>query len=209
MGERVGSAGYVLATDIDTRWLDTGDLSQVEKRDHNIVSDELPSASFELIHARLVLVWLPEREAVMERLIESLRPGGWLVIENFDGIIPQHIDAVSEDEKTYARVGKAFTEAIRSRGGDNTYSRTLPRLLRAAGLVDVHASGHVEFVGAGTPGADLQRANIDQVGAGMIEAGLVTAEDVATFRRLLDDRNFTGNLPLFITAWGRRPEANS
>ena len=46
--------------------------------------DDLPDAHFHLIHARLVLIHLPERDAVLERLVTALRPGGWLVIEDFD-----------------------------------------------------------------------------------------------------------------------------
>ncbi len=46
--------------------------------------DDLPTAQFDLIHARLVLIHIPAREAVLERLVTALRPGGWLVIEDFD-----------------------------------------------------------------------------------------------------------------------------
>jgi len=48
----------------------------MEIRRHNIVSDPLPDAAFDLIHARLVLIHIPEREKVLARLVAALKPGG-------------------------------------------------------------------------------------------------------------------------------------
>jgi Methyltransferase domain len=59
---RVGPAGRVLATDIDTSWL-PADLAGVEVRRHDIGSDPAPDGPFDLVHARLVLVHVPARAA--------------------------------------------------------------------------------------------------------------------------------------------------
>jgi trans-aconitate methyltransferase len=48
------------------------------------VTDPLPDAAFDLIHARLVLIHVPEREEVLARLVAALKPGGWMVEEEFD-----------------------------------------------------------------------------------------------------------------------------
>ncbi len=55
-------------------------------RSHDIVSDPLPRDPFDLIHARLVLVHLPEREKVLDRMVAALKPGGWLLVEEFDSV---------------------------------------------------------------------------------------------------------------------------
>jgi trans-aconitate methyltransferase len=52
---------------------------------HDVTTDAIPSARYDLIHARLVLSHLPQRGDVMQRLVQALRPGGWLVIEDFWG----------------------------------------------------------------------------------------------------------------------------
>jgi 2-polyprenyl-3-methyl-5-hydroxy-6-metoxy-1,4-benzoquinol methylase len=44
---------------------------------------ELPAGRYDLIHARLVLSHLPQRRDVLARLVQALRPGGWLVVEDF------------------------------------------------------------------------------------------------------------------------------
>jgi len=45
LAQRVGPSGRVLATDIDTRYLDRRDVTNLEVRRHNIAIDPLPLAA--------------------------------------------------------------------------------------------------------------------------------------------------------------------
>ena len=79
--------GHVLCTDLDTRIIEQGRAAagaNLEVMRHDIAQDPLPAASFDLIHARLVLIHVIERERALESMVEALKPGGWLVIEDFD-----------------------------------------------------------------------------------------------------------------------------
>src|SRR6266516_3180461 len=76
VGGGVGPPGHVLATDINPAQLRPGPGLEVAR--HDIVRDPLPDAAYDLVHARLVLQHLPERQAVLARLARTLRPGGWL-----------------------------------------------------------------------------------------------------------------------------------
>jgi len=205
MAGRVGTHGHVLATDIDTRWIQSNGLGQLEVQQHDIVADPLAPGEFDVIHARLVLSWLPARDAVVSRLVAALRPGGWLVVEDFDSVLHQCLDPLNDDEQVFDKVAGAFGQALHRRGVDTTWPRTLPHRFASAGLVDVGAAGHLTIFHGGSPAAQLWIANIDQVGDGLIQAGLVTTAERDTFRRLLDDPSFVGNYPLLITAWGKKP----
>jgi SAM-dependent methyltransferase len=205
MARQVAPDGSVLATDIDLRWAG-GDLPNLRLTRHDIVRDPVKENAFDLVHARLVLGHLPQRDSVITRMVDSLRPGGSLVLEEFDGALPLCLDPLGDDEHTYLKVGEAFREVLRRRGGDNAYPRTLPHSLASAGLVDVGASGRLTIYRGGTPESRLQASNLDQVGAGMVDAGLITRAELDVARRLLDDPTFVGNHPLLITAWGRRPK---
>src|SRR5262245_60645354 len=46
--QRVGATGHVLATDLDTRFLDALDAPNLEVRRHDITTDELPEGAFDL-----------------------------------------------------------------------------------------------------------------------------------------------------------------
>ncbi len=87
LAERVGPAGRVLCTDLDTRIIEQGSAAaggNLEVRRHDIAHDELPREAFDLAHARLVMIHVPERERALENMVKALKPGGWLVIEDFD-----------------------------------------------------------------------------------------------------------------------------
>ncbi len=96
--ESVGPDGQVLATDIDTRFLERLQNGNLEVRRHNITSDPLPQSMFDLVHTRLVLVHLLEREAVLERLMAALKPGGWILAEEFDALSIQADPGVNSSE---------------------------------------------------------------------------------------------------------------
>jgi hypothetical protein len=81
----------------------------------------------------------------------------------------------------------------------------LSHRLASAGLVNIGATGQLTIYHGGSPEAQLQIANIEQVGDGLIDTGLITTAERDTFRRLLDDPSFVGNHPLLITTWGKRP----
>ena len=53
-------------------------------RRHDVRHEPPPGGPFDVIHARLVLLHLPERKRVLRELVRALVPGGWLVLEEFD-----------------------------------------------------------------------------------------------------------------------------
>src|SRR5262249_33062351 len=86
MSMRVGERGHVLATDIDTRYLTPlrFHLINLDVIEHDVTTDSLPTQYFDLVHARLVIMHLRDKRAVLQRLIGALKPGGWLLVEDFD-----------------------------------------------------------------------------------------------------------------------------
>lgn len=63
LSERVGPAGRVTATDLDTRFLEALSRPNLEVSQHDIVADPLPETTFDLIHCRLLLMHLPQVES--------------------------------------------------------------------------------------------------------------------------------------------------
>lgn len=190
----------VLATDIDIRWL--SDLDGVEVRQHDVARDELPGTEFDLIHARLVFAHIPEREKLLHRLASALAPGGRLFIEDVDTALhtSAFLDPQEEVHHLGNRMREAFVKLLDQRGVDTAWGRKLPRVLRACGLVDIVCDGRVTLEYPG--GADLERANVDQVREGLIAQGFATAEEIDTYLAALDRLSPAG--PPLISAHGRR-----
>lgn len=206
MSERVGPTGHVLATDLDTSWLPTPPPANLELRRHDIGNDPLPESAFHLVHARAVLVFVPDLQTALARMVAALRPGGWLLLEELD---PLRTEAFrfpeSRDAALVQKMRDATFELMRRRGADLGLARRLPRVVREAGLTDLGAEGY--FVPIRTAAVvQLARANLDQVGDEIIGTGLMTAAEVDRYRAVLErpDCLFPASLPL-ISVWARRP----
>jgi len=84
MSRQVGRRGHVLAVDIDTTLLSDTTAPNLEVRQLNLVTDQLPTSAFDFVHARLVLMHLAEREHVLDQLVGALRAGGIILLEEYD-----------------------------------------------------------------------------------------------------------------------------
>jgi SAM-dependent methyltransferase len=201
LAQQVRPTGRVLATDIDTSWLT--DTAEFEVRQHDLRTDP-PPGTFDLIHARLVLVHVPARDEAIADLVRSLRPGGWLVLEDADPALQPLLcpDEHGPAELLGNRLRAGFRSLLAARGADLAFGRTLPRRLRASGLVDVGADAYFPITGSAC--AALEHATVRQISARLIEAGLATADEIAQHLSNIA----TGDMDLatapLITAWGRR-----
>lgn len=203
--DQVGSTGSVLATDIDTRFLDQSVHPSLSVCRHDIVSDPLPNDCFDLIHARLVLVHLPEREQVLDKMIAALKPGGWLVTEEFDSLsllpAPERYPA-EVLLKSVAVLRKVMVE----RGVDAGFGRSLPDRLRARGMENISAEGRVLMWLGACVGTDLMKANLEQLRESILATGVVTPIELAQDLARLDQADFMTPSPVMWSVAARRPE---
>jgi SAM-dependent methyltransferase len=202
LAERVAPTGRVVATDINTRDLDVGRHVELEVRQHDIVNDALEESSFDLVHARLVLEHLPQREQVFLKLASALRPGGWLVIEDTDYVsgVPISEHGAREHERTQSVRLQEFAAA----GVDHTLGRQLPARLRALGLEDVANEGRVWVMEGGSPGAHWFRLSLDHLRTRLVGVGKLTDDEVDRMLALFEDPHWSAFSPIIMSAWGRR-----
>ena len=199
LAQAVGDAGYILATDIDTRHLEDIPAPNVEIRLHDVVQDPLPSTAFDLIHTRLVLMHLPARNEVLPRLISCLKPGGWLLLEEHD-IFPVHALASGR----YARVWKAFEGVVQGAGAHSDWGRHLPSLIATHGLVDVGAEALAPLFPGGSASAQFWSLSWEQLWQPILARG-VASEDLDRAMSDLEDPVQWFTAPAMVAVWGRKP----
>ncbi|MGW3494998.1 methyltransferase [Streptomyces sp. NPDC001020] len=204
LAEKVGPTGKVLATDIDTSWAVTAARPPVEIRTHDVGAEEPPGEDFDLVHARLVLVHVRDRDRALRSMIKALRPGGRLLVEDADPAL-QPLGCPDEhgpEQRLANRLRNGFRTLLAERGADLSYGRRLPRLLREAGLHRVEADAY--FPIASPACSALEAATIRQIRGRLLAAGLATDEEI--------DRHLShvasGSMDLatapMISAWGRK-----
>jgi SAM-dependent methyltransferase len=208
LADRVGETGQVLATDLDTRFLDGHGRANLEVRTHDIVSDPLDEASFDVIHARAVVEHLADREQVVKHLAAALRPGGWLLLEEVDfggataGMLAEYVGAPEPQRAAMERIYRAIAGVFTAIGADPSYGRRLVSALTDAGLARVAAELHAPVVSGGNEG--WTRGSIEQLAERIVASGEATADDVEWFLAASAKPDFHYLPPLMVSAWGQR-----
>ena len=144
LSEWVGSSGSVVGADIDERLLDAArsfleaeGISNVELVVDDLFESKLEPQSFDLIHARYVIAPLGrgrEQVAAHRRL---LKPGGSLVLEEWD-LGSWHFNPPAPEAERLIRL---LSEIFASLGGEA--GRQLPDLLREIGIEEPEIDAHV------------------------------------------------------------------
>jgi len=211
LADRVAPTGRVLAIDLDPRFLQSHGRANLEVRRQDVVHDSLEPASFDLVHARAVLCHLTARDAVLARLVDATRPGGWVMIEDVDFggaaaamaaryVVPAAEGAVSE------RIYRAIEAAFAAIGADGCYGARVPAALIAAGLADVQAEVHAPVLRGESLG-NWVTLSMEHLAPRMVNAGLLAAGEVEHFIQAVAQPSARYMPPFMVTAWGRRPHA--
>lgn len=206
IAERVGPAGSVFATDLNVDALTGPVADNIRLSRHDLSLDEAPDSRFDLVHARLVLSSLPDRDQIVRRLARALRPGGWLVLEEFCSAFHRGSDPSDEDDALFREVEDALMGVLVERGSDFGWATALPQRLRILGLHAVGAEGRLIRGRGGSPAARLIASTLRQFEQQIVDSGTSDKAAISGAFRLLSDPEFTASLPLLISAWGRREE---
>lgn len=200
----VGPTGSVSATDLDPRFLlglaERHPSLSVER--HNIVTDDLAQDAYDFVHTRLLVAHLPERQAVIEKMAAAVKPGGWLLIEDFDSGSrgPAYPNDLAE------RALRANYELLAHAGYDPFTGRRLPTMMRKIGLTDVDAFGTtLSLRGSATTLASWYQKTFLRYRERLVALGGITADEVDAFARQYDDPEFDMLAHTMMSVWGRRP----
>ncbi|RFU85285.1 methyltransferase domain-containing protein [Streptomyces triticagri] len=205
LAKRVGPTGRILATDLDVSWARSPVRPPLEVIRHDIGRDAPPGEGFDLVHVRLALAHVPDREQALRTMIKALRPGGRLLVEEVDPALQplRCPDEYGAAQQLANRIGQACTAVLAGRGGHRSEGRTLPRRLREYGLVQVGADLHVTL--SGPEAAALDAATVGELRDRLVGSGSVSDAEIERHLELLAAGSLDVAAPPVISAWGRRP----
>jgi hypothetical protein len=113
------------------------------------------------------------------------------------------IDESGPEQALANKLRRDFRSLLASRGADLAFGRTLPRLFRRHGLVDVGADAF--FPVTGPECTLLERATVEQTRARMVEHGLASDEEIDRHLAAIARGRLDFATSPMISAWGRRP----
>lgn len=209
LAEQVGPDGLVLATDAAP--MPIRKHPQLAVRQHNIVTEQVPDGPWNLIHVRLLLMHLPQRDEVLGRLATALAPGGALLVEDWDqtwlaGRVLRSPSAAARQlwESFHDALLAVFAQA----GVDPGWAIRVPEVMADAGLVDIDANIHTQSWPAGTAGAHLAVSSIRQLRPELRAQGL-SDDHLDQVVALTDDPQVMVRPPLMVSTVGYRPDAGN
>lgn len=200
LAERVGPSGHVVATDVDTRFLEAAG-GDVEVWCHDVVRDPMPENAFDLVHVRSLLMHLPDRMMVLARLVSALRPGGRLVVEESD-VYPVLATATGPYREAWAEIAELLGRAGMAAG----WARELPSVLAGMGLAGITAESEVQLFRGGSAWAELNQLTFLHAGSALTGAAARRLHEAIA---ALDDRDTWFPTPAVTAAHGIRGGNNS
>jgi ubiquinone/menaquinone biosynthesis C-methylase UbiE len=212
LSERVGPHGSVVGLERNEHALQQARtfiaesrLANVEVLQGDAKATSLPRGSFDLVHARLVLVNVPEPEQIVTEMVALARPGGAVALHEAD-----YLPHVCEPPlSAWDRLFQVYETYSRTNGIDLFVGRRVPGMLRAAGLVDVQANPVIHLYPHSHPRRTIFLQFIENVRDRILAQSLLTDAELTdlmtALRNHLEDPDTLVVSHLFFQVWGRKP----
>ncbi|WP_216320728.1 methyltransferase domain-containing protein [Deinococcus aestuarii] len=211
VAELVGPGGQVVGLDTSARLLDVARERARDRPQVTFVEGDVRSwrdaEPFDVVVGRLILFHLHDAGAALRHQRTALRPGGLMLVLDFDLGSSRADPPVPLVTQALGWVDAAF----RSAGANPTIGTRLAPLLAGAGLVDVQTFGVQGYLAPDDPrGPALLGGVVRAVAPQIMALGLATAEQIGieTLAERIDAATrATGSVvlpPALAGAWGRR-----
>ena len=203
LAERVAPDGVVVATDVETDFLaaEAARYPNLEVLRHDITSEDLPTG-FDLVHARWLVEWLPDKREALGRMMAALRPGGVLIVEEPDFVT---IYGTAEPPALRHVLTRAMRYLESTCPVEVEYGRRLLDDLTAVGLENVEAEGRASLVRGGSPpAAHFLRLTLEKLRVPLLNNGAVTEAEFVAATSALENPAVTVVMPMTVAAWGWR-----
>ena len=210
LAARVSPGGRVVGIDADPAHAQmaaefAAGLDGVEIMVADARSTGLPSGSFDLVHARTLLINVPRPEEVVAEMVRIARPGGWVA-----AMEPDVEWAMSyPPHPAFTRICEIFPMVAGRNGADTNIGRRLPELFRQAGLADVGVNATVQMYPHGHSRRTLRLDLVRSMRPQILEMGLASETELeeldAAARAHLDDPKTIALFGLLFAVWARTP----
>ena len=208
MGEVVGPTGGILAVDLDPKFLGETERSNVNVSvvRADICTAQLPQQSFDVVHARYVLIHLSDYEVALTKMFDSLKPGGWLILEEPDFSATRGITGDKQELVSFQKVNQAIERMYAALKMDYALGLKLPALMQRLGLQHLTVENDTPLCSGGTGMATVMRLSAEQLQEKYLATGVVGPSDLARYRRFADDPNTWAIYYATIAVSGRKAQ---
>lgn len=211
LADRVGASGHVTGLELNpanvalAREFAAHGRANVDIVEGDARHTGLPPSSFDLVHARTLLINIPDPAGVVAEMVRLVRPGGWVAVLEPDVALtlcyPPH--------PAWDRLVEMFLSVHRDADADPFIGRRLPELFRQAGLADIGVAAKADIYPVGNSRRTIRADLVRSMRAKILERGIADERELAeadrAVREHLDDPDTLVMPHLLFLAWGRKP----
>lgn len=205
-GTVVGIEQNKSTLDLARQFIAERELWNVELLHGDAKATGLPRASCDVVHARLVLVNLPEPHQVVKEMVALARPRGIVASHEADW----GASICDPPSRAWDRLVAVFKEYSRSVGIDLFVGRKTHQMFQEAGLVNVQVIPLIHSYPLGNSRRNILCDLLESVHDRVVMRGLLTEveyqEELSRLKRHLADASTLVIPHLFFQIWGRKPE---
>jgi ubiquinone/menaquinone biosynthesis C-methylase UbiE len=209
LARRVSPGGQVVGVDSDpahaamaAEFVGQRNLRGVEVFRADARSTGLPSGSFDLVHARTLLVNVPGPEEVLAEMVRLARPGGRVAVMEPD----TEYRLCYPPDPAFERICGIFRTVFERNGADATIGRRVPELFRRAGLCEVGTEVRTSMYQRGHTRRTIVLDLVRSMRRPAIEMGLASEAELddldGAARAHLDDPDTIAVWGIFFLVWG-------
>jgi SAM-dependent methyltransferase len=166
----------------------------------DVVHGEPDGAPFDLVVVRALLHHLPDRRAVVSRLVNWVKPGGWIVVHEPDFYPVSAVEPPSQKAMWEGFLHWAAMQKI-----DYFVGRKIPVWLQEEGLEQVSAEGHVALYNGGSDFARWWMLGLQEISDRLKDEGNVEEAVLDEFFALADDPLYWTMTIAFTASIARKP----
>lgn len=163
LGEKVGSDGRVTAVEMNPRFLERGDSPNIDILKADIRETDFERNRFDLIHSRYVLLHIPNYQSILAKLLETLKPGGWFVLEEPDFSAARPIHGPEDTCRSIEKINRAIYQMYRNLGIDHAAGLKLPAALQALGVETLKVDNDTPLAQGGSGVARMMSMSAEQL----------------------------------------------
>lgn len=180
LASEVGPFGETVAMDTNVRFLGRlADKVRVVEGELGVVT--APAESFDLVHARYVLIHNADAGAVLDAMLQALKPGGMLVLEEPDFSAASALVGPVGMRRAFTNVTRAIEATFAKRGMNYAFGASLPGLVEAR----VPKLAAVEYdcpvLRGASKLAEMMRLSTLTLRDKYVATGLATPADIAAY----------------------------
>jgi SAM-dependent methyltransferase len=198
---KVGPTGQVVASDIDTRFLDRITLPNLTVRKIDVTADPL-GEGYDLVCGRAFLHHIPERIDVLGRLAKAVKPGGCILIEE-----PDFHPVLASDSSVIRDFWRGFLAWAANHGIDYFIGRRIGGLLSDLGFERPAVYGETILFNGGSLPARYLSLTMKELEGSLLGSGLIGETCWKEAMALFENPRFWSWQNSYVTTMARKPSA--